>query len=273
MKKYSIIDRAYFKLMKPLWNGLPDNMKIAISNRSIIGALDYSEAEIKMIVTSLVSYTRLNSCKKEPLTISWIKQNLTSDGVLYDIGANTGAYSLIASTMVGDRGKVVSFEPVPSTFTELCQNIQLNHFEERITALNIALNETNIISEFGLNSFSGGVGMHMGLSKEAILSNSNNTVFNYMIKTMTLDSVVNEFNLPLPTMIKIDVDGPEFQILKGASAVLKSKSLISLQVEIDQINQPVEEIVSYLGEHGLMLKEKHEHGNGEISDFVFHRKG
>lgn len=251
------------------WRLLPNRFKSVLMDHSITDTLDYQTKKIKLIISSSISAQRLNSCKKEPKTVEWITSNLDEAGVFYDIGANTGAYSLIAATLLNDTGRVVSFEPVPGTFSELCQNILINDLDKLIVPINIALNEKNDIMKFGLNSFSNGVGMHMGISKETKLSNNSDVTFHYLVKTYTLDSVVSEFKLPLPTLIKLDVDGPEFEILKGAKSILSSKTLRSLQIEIDQINQPVDEILLLLKSHNLILKEKNRHGDSDIYDYVF----
>ena len=245
------------------WRLLPNRFKSVLMDQSVTDILDYSTKKIKLIVSSSVSAQRLNSCKKEPKTVEWITSNLDKAGVFYDIGANTGAYSLIAATLLNDSGRVVSFEPVPGTFSELCQNILINRLDKQIVPLNIALNEKNGIMKFGLNSFSNGAGMHMGIS------NNSDVIFHYLVKTYTLDSVVSEFKLPLPTLIKLDVDGPEFEILKGAKSILSSKTLRSLQIEIDQINQPVDDILLFLKSHNLKLKEKNRHADSDIYDYVF----
>jgi FkbM family methyltransferase len=251
------------------WRLFPKRFKLVIMDQRVTDILDYSTKKIKLIVSSSVSTQRLNSCKKEPKTVEWITSNLDKAGVFYDIGSNTGAYSLIAATLLNDSGRVVSFEPVPGTFSELCQNILINRLDKQIVPLNIALNEKNGIMKFGLNSFTNGVGEHMGISTEAKLSNNSDVIFHYLIKTYTLDFVVSEFKLPLPTLIKLDVDGLEFVILKGAKSILSSKTLRSLQIEIDQINQPVDDILLFLKSHNLKLKEKNRHGDSDIYDYVF----
>ena len=268
--KYFVI-KFFSRIVNLFWEILPLGIKVLFLNKKVTGILDYSKRKLTLVVSSQVSFQRLNSCKKEPETVTWICSNLEPSGVFYDIGANTGSYSLVAATLLNNEGRVVSFEPVPSTFIELCQNIQINGMSNSITPINIPLSEENSISKFGLNSFMGGVGMHMGISKELMHSNSDQTIFHYLVKTQTLDSVVKEFELPLPSIMKIDVDGPEFQILKGASNVLKNNKLKSLQIEIDQVNQPISEIVLFLEAHGLILKEKHKHGESDILDFVFYR--
>ena len=255
-----------------IWFNLPDKIRLMLIEKKTYRNLDYNTKDLKLILSSTVSLQRMNSCKKEPETVKWILENLKPDGVFYDIGSNTGAYSLIASTILNEKGKVVAFEPVPSTFIELCQNIQINQLENKIIPLNIALDNKNLIVNFGINSFSGGEAMHIGLSSEKLLTNNHNAIFHFLLETKVLDEVIREYNIPQPTMIKLDVDGPEFNILKGAINTLKSNSLRTIQVEIDQVNQPIKEIITFLEEYGLYLTEKHKHGENEIYDFVFTKK-
>lgn len=270
----NLFKKVPFVMFYLLWKVFPFKIKMAILDRRIVSRLDFPYYKIFLRSTSSVSIQRLNSCKKEPETISWLHSNIKSDTIFYDIGANTGSYSLIAAKLMGDNctGKVVSFEPVPSTFIELCENIQINKLNGRIIPMNVALNNKVEIIEFSLNSFDAGVGMHLGLGNNSILSNSDLTVFRYPIRTNTLDNIIQEFNLPIPNMLKLDVDGPEYNILLGARETLNDDRLKIIQIEIDEINQPLSEIMALLEGYNFVLIEKHSHGNPNIFDYVFVRK-
>lgn len=267
-----MINKIAGYVLSSIWKVLPIRFRLRILDEKIIQKLDYSTKDIFLLTTSSVSIQRLNSCKKEPKTIEWLKNFIKQDTIFYDIGANTGAYSLVAASLMNNHGRVVSFEPVPSTFIELCQNIEINNLKSSIIPINIALNEKVDYIEFSLNSFDAGVGMHLGLSENAMLSNTNSTVFNYLTRTNTLDNVIKEFALPSPNIIKIDVDGPEFQILKGAKDTLQNSDLLSIQIEIDELNQPVEEISKYLEKFNFILLEKHPHSDENIFDYVYIKK-
>ena len=128
-------------ILNKIWKLLPINIQLRILDQKIVKKLDYSSKDIFLLTTSSVSIQRLNSCKKEPKTIEWLNKFIKEDFVFYDIGANTGAYSLVAASIMNKKGKVISFEPVPSTFIELCQNIAINKFSNSIIPINIALNE------------------------------------------------------------------------------------------------------------------------------------
>src|SRR6185436_17615377 len=73
---------------------------------------------------------RARACAKEPWTVRWLQEHVGRGEVLYYIGANVGAFSLIAAIARG--ASVVAFEPGYATFARLCENIQLNGCGEAI---------------------------------------------------------------------------------------------------------------------------------------------
>ena len=91
-----------------------------------VGRLDYAPKRIDMHIDSAWQLFRLGSCAKEPETIRWLESELRPGDTFYDIGANVGAYSLVAFAITAGQAKIVAFEPGFATFTVLCQNIQLN---------------------------------------------------------------------------------------------------------------------------------------------------
>jgi hypothetical protein len=77
-----------------------------------IGRLDYEPAEILVGVTSRAEIlSRLRPVAKEPWTVRWLERNIRTDDVLYDIGANVGAYTLIAAALRRRGVRVVAVEP------------------------------------------------------------------------------------------------------------------------------------------------------------------
>lgn len=98
----------------------------------------------------------------------WIEEMAERYSVIYDIGANVGAYSLIGGTLLNKKGgKVYAFEPVSSNFSELCENIKYNELVENIVPVNIALSNVSCLDYFEINQFRSGSAMHKGLSKRS----------------------------------------------------------------------------------------------------------
>lgn len=220
-----------------------------------IDRLDYPKYPINLHVTSRVEADlRLKSCAKEPETVSWLEG--LPRGVLFDIGANVGAYSLVAAA-VGH--KVFSFEPPGPTYDRLEQNLDLNP-DLRVWAYPVLLGDENETVPFSFSSMEPGAACHsLGASGENVLN----------LPMQTLDSVCSDKNLPWPEYLKIDTDGSELRILVGAEEALEHVS--ALQVEVDDSIPSSTHVPSFLQKKGFTVREWHRHRNGHISNVQFSR--
>src|SRR5688572_14716010 len=88
-------DRRSF--LRQVVDGFPASSFIDVLAANKPRRLDYDRADIYLRVTSKVEGFRIHACAKEPFTIEWIHGQLRAGDVLYDIGANVGAYSLVAA--------------------------------------------------------------------------------------------------------------------------------------------------------------------------------
>jgi len=182
----------------------------------------------------------------EPMTNTWI-QSIGEDGVLVDIGANIGLYSLMAAAH--GVGRVYAFEPNPFSFAILSRNIISNGFNNQITAACIALNETTSPVSFQLGGLNAG-GIHNEITSEA----SSHTNLSTTTPAFSIDDLFNAQGISGISHLKIDVDGLELNILRGADAFLSNPTLSSLLVEDDSVNdQGVSEIATLLAGYGFTL--------------------
>ncbi len=188
------------------------------------GTLDWSHQQIHLSVHSHSDLSRLSSCTKEPETVAWLESRITPTSVFYDIGANVGAYSLVAASLGGKDSRVFSFEPSYSTFLTLNENIFLNTFEGIITPVHIAVSSASGFLHMGFSSRESGAAKH----------NVSETLGGSLrVPAMSLDLMREELKMPEPTLIKLDVDGGEWEVLQGAIETLRLKNLISVLIEVD----------------------------------------
>jgi FkbM family methyltransferase len=122
--------------------------------------------------------------------------------VVYDIGAHVGLYALISSDKVGPAGRVYAFEPFPKNVAYLRQHIELNHLSN-CTVIQAAVSESSGFRLFdpGDHSAAGHFSETGGVS----------------VRTLSLDEfVLSSHNERPPSMIKINAEGAEMEVLKGA---------------------------------------------------------
>ncbi|MFN3144918.1 MAG: FkbM family methyltransferase [Paracoccaceae bacterium] len=189
---------------------------------------------------------------KEPETVDWIGR-LDHTDVFWDIGANVGGYSLLAAIEYG--AKVISFEPLASNFYALSQNIYLNRVAigSAVSGYCLALDRDEISASF-LNVRNFGIqssGSSFGVPVDAFGS-SYVPEFKQGSIGLSVDFLVEHLSLAPPTAMKIDVDGNEIKVLRGARNTLHRKSLRRVVVEVDLARENLsEEIQSILKGSGF----------------------
>ena len=195
--------------------------------------LDYKQRDIFIITDTLREWeTRARSVRKEPKTVSWIEKNGEKTAVFYDIGANIGAYSLIAAA----RGvRVVAFEPAPQNIYKLHENILLNKLGEMITVVPLMLAEREGVARSYIKVRNFGASHSFSFHEQ--LSDPNSVGQNFL--AISLDVCIERFSLPRPTMIKIDVDGAEIDLINGAMEILNDSTLRHILIEVGDDNKDI----------------------------------
>jgi FkbM family methyltransferase len=143
---------------------------------------------------------------------------LEKDDVFIDVGANVGVYSIMLSAE--KQANSFAFEPIPETFKILETNVKINNLENKIKIFNIGLGkERNKIKFFS----------NLDVSNHVI---SNQEVTGENVITLDI-SPLDDLSISEPVCMKIDVEGFEMEVLKGANSLLKSKSLNAIIIELN----------------------------------------
>lgn len=193
---------------------------------------------------------------KEPETIEWIDTFETGD-ILWDIGANVGCYTLYAAK----KGIFVkAFEPSAANYFLLQKNTEFNHLDHRIQAFCIAFNDVSETGYLNMSSIQMGGAINTfgdATEKFEFMETSWEVKFKQGMLGFSIDEFIRLFSIPAPNHIKIDVDGIEDKIIRGAKHTLLDKNLKSVLIELDA-NQPDynEEIFRILEESGFTLASK-----------------
>lgn len=155
----------------------------------------------------------------EPRTVKQYQALVSPGATVIDVGANIGAHTLPFAKLVGPGGRVLAFEPTLWAFEKLQRNLQLNpELSARVQPLQAMLVadrgdnlEQNIYSSWPLDAQDGLHEQHRG----RLMTTAG-------ARTMTLDDAVAGFSLRRIDFIKIDVDGHEHAVLRGALETLKA---------------------------------------------------
>lgn len=198
------------------------------------------------------------SCQKEPETVRWLENYIKPGQVLFDVGANIGAYSLIAAKYHKGTVKVYAFEPAFQNYSILVKNILQNDCSEIIFSLNAPLDEAETLATFNYSSIEEGSACHAFGDPIDYKGESFQPVFKQLAMSNTIDRLVQHYGLPRPNHMKLDVDGLELKILKGAKTTISGDYFKSLLVEVSE-RFDLEELSSFLRVCGLHFSEKYDH--------------
>jgi FkbM family methyltransferase len=206
-------------------------------------------------VTKLLYWKGSNSFEYSTI----FKELVLSCKVFFDIGANTGYYSLLA-TSINPRIEVHAFEPAQGPHHYLKTNVHLNSLEKQITIHSIALSNTMSEAMFYevrnkkytyLNHNLGGVG---SLKQDSLK-------VAYKVKTETLDQFIKKNSILTVDLIKIDTEGTEDIILEGSEeTILKFHPIIICETLFGKIENRLEIIMK---KHDYLF---FNHENGKLRE-------
>jgi len=152
------------------------------------------------------------------------RELLRGDQVYLDLGANIGYFSLLASRIVGPKGKVFSFEPEPRNFSCLVKNKELNGYTQ-MNPFQKAASDKDGKTTLYICPYD--TGHHTIRQSEGITSYETNAKFDkdritaVDVPTISIDAFLKEQNIAEVDLIKIDVEGAEFLAINGMKETLK----------------------------------------------------
>lgn len=201
---------------------------------------------------------------------------LNRGSIMIDAGANIGLYSIIGSRVVGNTGKVYSFEPSKANFNLFLKNIELNKIKN-IIPVNMGLGDTIGESLILSQNFKNDDAEKYILKKEreiAISNQANNIHLNESVTLDTLDNFQLKNNIKKIDFLKIDVEGYEYYVLKGSENLLKNNPEIIILFECaghlsKRVGSSQNAVFAYLHNLGFEIiywNEKEKNWNRDLSE-------
>ena len=139
------------------------------------------------------------------------RTTVTPGDVVLEAGANVGAYTLLFGQWVGSAGRVFAFEPDPSAFAGLERHLSINNVSDRVTAVAAA------VTDGQADRIRLMLGESSGISRMASAVDGSSRVTD--VPALSIDTFCDQHHLT-PQVIKIDVEGAELGVLRGARATI-----------------------------------------------------
>lgn len=147
---------------------------------------------------------------------------LKKNDIFIDCGANLGLYTILASKVIGSNS--IAFEPHPETVKRFISQLNINNITDKVKIINKAIGDK--ISEIKFSNTKD------ALRRKIIQDNDYEKYNSIQVKMTTLDYELP--NLKQDFIIKMDLEGFEYNALKGALSILENKNLKAIIIEIDK---------------------------------------
>lgn len=194
--------------------------------------------------------------------------------VVLDIGANLGRYTVIAAKKVRNGGKVISIEANPAIFELLRKNIQLNELAN-VIPLNFAVFSEKTKIKFFVNDDLRN--NQFGTINSDIDNFANKGLERYVyVDANTVDSILSENSIEIQEVkwMKIDVEGAEFDVIKGSKELISNAKNLRIIVEIHNLSNGMtyqKEIKEFLESFGYKIDFEERRPSGE-SHVIFKKE-
>jgi FkbM family methyltransferase len=163
------------------------------------------------------SYLQYLTGDAETVVQETLAETLKPGQVVYDVGANIGFFTIICSRLVGARGRVYAFEPMPESAATLRHNVAINSLDNTLV-VEKAVSSTTDRAELLISDWSA---FHALKAEE--ISPPEHARGVVPVETVTLDDYVSTGGGQPPDVVKIDVEGAELEVIKGMTGLLSAR--------------------------------------------------
>ena len=188
---------------------------------------------------------------EEDVLAQWCVQARTAQ-VVFDIGSNAGIFSLAAAAS-NPLAKIYAFEPTPEIATHFRKTIEQNRLNSRIFLQQVAV--TRETGTAHLNFFTGEHNDNEGMNFVTV---EGGTKTSAAVKAISIDDFCSQHGLTEISLLKVDVQGNEPDVLAGAERLLRGKAIKTLFVELnwdqtERSNCPASKVVRILEQAGYLF--------------------
>ena len=178
---------------------------------------------------------------KTQLVMDVVKPGMT----VVDVGVNKGYFSLLFAKLMNDYGKVLSFEPDPTNCYWIRKSIEANNYKS-IKLFQLALSDNDGTASFYPGKKSGWGSLFFSPY------GSTPTQKPIIVKTRKLDDLLNEQRIDSIDIIKIDVEGADLMVLKGAHSTLERCKHVIMDIDVKS-EEAKKQIFNILSSYGFRI--------------------
>jgi len=197
----------------------------------------------------------LNRIPYEPEVVNILTEMLQPGDTFVDIGAHIGWFTLLGAKIVGPFGRVLSIEPNFSNYRYLKRHLEINDLNGSVRSHRVALHSKTKKTKLYLNADNDGGHALWPVWNHPFNCKSAKKRKTIKIQTTTLDDLCDKEKVSRIKLVKIDTEGSEGEILKGASDLLSNKRIRHIVMEINdfglrQMKTNNDEIIAFMDGYG-----------------------
>jgi FkbM family methyltransferase len=168
-------------------------------------------------------YNRMGPEAVEDLAmLSRVLKSLSPGGLFLDVGSHYGIYAVAAANLVGETGRVAAFEPTPESCAQIRHNLAISGFSSRVEVHQVAVSD-----KVGTVEFSASGESCQNAMASLVTGPRPETAQTIAVPTVALDAFLDDSR---PTVAKIDTEGAELLVLRGAPRLLASRARVFVEL-------------------------------------------
>jgi FkbM family methyltransferase len=208
--KSAVLTAAYGKTLRALYSrsGLPWNVHDEV-------------VRIHPSVRHLVPH------EPEPALFHFLRDTIRPGDVVLDVGAFVGIYAVLEARWSAPTGRVVAFEPTPSSVEIARRHIEWSGASDRIELIEAAVSDRASRATF--HQYDSEAMPYVNSLVRAVDTNAESV--KHEVEVVTIDSVCRRLNV-VPTVIRMDVQGAEIHALRGARETIRAATRLSIVAEM-----------------------------------------
>ncbi|MEQ8925272.1 MAG: FkbM family methyltransferase [Fulvivirga sp.] len=203
------IRRIKFHIAKWLYDYQDSNIK---GKKIVINYLN--GLKIRVTTNEIIGWNIFFLGEYEPDINELLRKYLKEGDIVIEAGSNIGSETLLISNIIGSKGVVYGFEPFPKVYLELEYNLEINQITN-VKPVEMALGDSNCIIDFNIMDEDY---PNQGMSSVIKTGHSQSI----RVKQVILDDYIIDNEIKKVNLIKMDIQGAEFNLLKGALKTVRT---------------------------------------------------